>query len=96
MIDSPTCIVLLGSNKNRVRSTSRCRCRCNCLGASARVGASISKVSLLATGIALSFRLHEVLSTLGPLNIMISSSMSLEIVGELNDLTLQSRKPLSS
>jgi hypothetical protein len=29
MVDSPTNIVLLGSNKNRVGSTGRGRCSCN-------------------------------------------------------------------
>jgi hypothetical protein len=64
MVDSPTCIVLLGSNRNRV-----------------------GKMTLLATGIALLFRLHWVLSSMSPLNILIHSSRSLEIVGVLNDLT---------
>jgi hypothetical protein len=46
-----------------------------------RVGALVGIVSLLATGISLLFRQHQVLSSLGPLNILIPSSMSLEIVG---------------
>jgi hypothetical protein len=87
-----TSIVLLGSNRNRVGST----CRCSCLGTSAWVGALIGKMTLLATGIALSFRLHWVLSAIGPLNILIPSSRSLEIVGALNNLTLRGREPLSS
>jgi hypothetical protein len=40
--------------------------------------------------------LHWVLSSLGPLNILTSFSRSLEIVGALNDLMLQSRESLSS
>jgi hypothetical protein len=96
MVDSPASIVLLDSNRNRVGSTCRCRCRCSCLGMSARVGALVGKMSLLAIDIALPFRLHWVLSSLGPLNILISSSRSLEIVGALNDLVLQSRESLSS
>jgi hypothetical protein len=62
---------------------------------SAGVGALVCKISLLTIGIALPFRLHWVLSSLGPLNILISSNRGLEIVGALNDLTLQSRKHLS-
>jgi hypothetical protein len=85
MVDSPMYIVLFGSNRNKVGSTGRCRCRCSCLGMSAWVGSLVGKMPLLTTGIALSFKLHWVLSSLGPLNILISSSRSLEIVGELND-----------
>jgi hypothetical protein len=29
MVDSPTAVVLLGSNRNRVGSTGRNRCSCN-------------------------------------------------------------------
>jgi hypothetical protein len=96
MVDSPTCIVLLGSNRNRVGSTGRCRCRCSCLGMSVQVGALVGKMTLLATSIALSFRLHWVQSSLSSLNILIPSSKSLEIVGALNHLTLLSRESLSS
>jgi hypothetical protein len=94
MVDSPRCIVLLGSNRNGVGSMSRCKCRCNCLGMSAWVGALVGNVSLLATTIAPLFRLHWVLSSLGPLNILISISRTLETVGVLNDLMLWNRKPL--
>jgi hypothetical protein len=96
VVDSPTSIVLLDSNRNRVGSTGRCKCRCNCLGTSARIEALVGKMAFLATGIALLFRLHWVLSSLGPLNILISNSKSLEIVGVLNHLTLLGRKSLSS
>jgi hypothetical protein len=40
--------------------------------------------------------LYWVLSSLGPLNILTSFNRSLEIVGALNDLMLQSRESLSS
>jgi hypothetical protein len=55
---------------------------------SAQVGALVEKMSLLSTCIAVPFRLRWVLSSLGPLNILSSSSRSLEIVGALNHLTL--------
>jgi hypothetical protein len=61
-----------------------------------RVGVLVGKVSLLAIGISLLFRLHQVLSSLGPLNILIPSSRSLEIVGVLNHLTMWGRESLSS
>jgi hypothetical protein len=44
----------------------------------------------------LSHRRQLVLSSLGPLNILISSSRDLEIVGVLNHLTLWGRKSLSN
>jgi hypothetical protein len=52
MVDSPTCIVLLGSNRNRVESMGRCRCRL-LRRVSAQIGALIGKMTLLTTGIAL-------------------------------------------
>jgi hypothetical protein len=60
----------------------------HCLRTSAWVGALVGKVSLLTTDITFSFRLHQVLSSLGPLNILIFSRRSLEIIGALNNMTL--------
>jgi hypothetical protein len=97
MVDSSTSIVLLGSNRNRVGSTGRCRCSCSSLiGTWARIQASIGKMTILSTSIALSFSLHWVLRSQGPLNILTSTSRSLEIVWALNHLTLQGRESLSS
>jgi hypothetical protein len=45
MIDSPTGIVLLGSNRNRVASMGRGRCSyCRLTDTSARIGASIGVI----------------------------------------------------
>jgi hypothetical protein len=88
MVNSPTSIVLLGSNRNRIGSTGRGRCRSSCLGTSARIGVLVGKMTFLTIGIALPFGLQWVLSSLGPLNILISSSRDLDIVGVLNHLTL--------
>jgi hypothetical protein len=50
MIDSPTGVVLLGSNRNRVGSTGRGRCSYNNLiDMSARIRASIGVMSLFTT-----------------------------------------------
>jgi hypothetical protein len=87
MVDNPTCIVLLSSNRNRVGSTGRCRCRCSCLTrASTWIGALVGIVTSFYISIALPFSQHWVLSTLGPLNILTSSSRSLEIVGGAESL----------
>jgi hypothetical protein len=92
MVDSPMSIVLPSSNRNRVDSTGRGRCSCSeLIRALAWIGASIGKMTFLSTSIAV-----WVLSRLGPLNILISSSRSFEIVGVLNDLMLQSRESFSS
>jgi hypothetical protein len=90
MIDSPTGIVLLSSNRNGVDSTGRDRCSCSGLiSMSARIGASVGVMSLFTTVVAPTI-------SLGPLNTLIPSSRSLEIVGALNHLTLQGRESLSS
>jgi hypothetical protein len=53
MIDSPTGVVLLGSNRNRVGSMGRGRCSYSRLiDTSARIGASIAIMSLFTTVIA--------------------------------------------
>jgi hypothetical protein len=85
MVDSPMSIVMLGSNRNRVGSMSGCRCRCSCLRrAGTWIGALVGIVTSFSTSIALNFTRCWVLSSLGPLNILISSSMGLEIVVALN------------
>jgi hypothetical protein len=97
MIDSPSGVVLLGSNRNRVGSMGRDRCSYSRLiGTSVRIGASIGVMSLFTTIVAHTIRLLWVLGSLGPLNTMIPSSRSLNIVGALNHLMLQDRESLSS
>jgi hypothetical protein len=97
MIDSPTGVVLLGSNKNRSGSTGRGRCSYSRLiDTSAQIGASIGVMSLFTTVIAPTVSLLRVLGSLGSLNTLIPSSMSLEVVGALNHLTLWGRESLSS
>jgi hypothetical protein len=97
MIDSPMGIVLLGSNRNRVGSTGRGRCSYSGLiGMSARIRASVGVISLFTTVVAPTISLLWVLGSLGPLNTLISSSRSLEIVGALNPLTLRGKESLSS
>jgi hypothetical protein len=99
MVDSPMSIVLPSSNRNRVGSRGRGRGRCSCsrlIQVWAQNGAPIGKMTFLYTSIALPFSLHWILSSLSPLNILISSSKSLEIVGALSDLTLWSRESLSN
>jgi hypothetical protein len=97
MIDSPTGIVLLGNNRNRVGSTGRGRCSYSRLiDMSAWIGASIGVMSLFTTVIAPTVNLLWVLGSLGSLNTLIPSSRSLEVVGVLNHLTLWGRESLSS
>jgi hypothetical protein len=97
MINSPTDVVLLGSNMNRVGSMGRGRCSYSRLiDTSAQIAASIGVMSLFTTVIAPTVSLLQVLGSLGPLNTLIPSNRSLEIVGVLNHLTLQGRESLSS
>jgi hypothetical protein len=97
MIDSPTGVVLLGSNRNRVGSTGRDMCSYSRLiGMSARIGASIGVMSLFTIVVAPTISLLWVLGSLGPLNTLIPSRRSLEIVGALNHLMLWGRESLSS
>jgi hypothetical protein len=97
MIDSPTGIVLLGSNRNRVGSTGRGRCSYSRLiDMSAWIGASIGVMSLFTTVMAPTISLLRVLGSLDSLNTLIPSSRSLEVVGALNHLTLWGREALSS
>jgi hypothetical protein len=97
MIDSPTGVVLLGSNKNRVGFMGRGRCSCSRLiSMSAWIGASVGVMSLFTTVVAPTISLQRVLGSLGPLNTLIPSSRSLGIVGARNHLTLRGRESLSS
>jgi hypothetical protein len=97
MIDSPTGIVLLGSNRNRVGSTGRGRCSYSRLiDMSVRIGTSIGVISLFTIVIAPTVSLLRVLGSLGSLNTLIPSSRSLEVVGALNHLTLWGRESMSS
>jgi hypothetical protein len=97
IVDSLTSIVLLGTNRNRVGSTSRGRCSSSSLiNMGAWIGASVGIMSLFSTVIAPTISLQWVLGSLGPLNTLIPSSRSLEIVAALNHMTLWGRKSLSS
>jgi hypothetical protein len=97
MIDSPTSVVLLGINRNRVGSIGRGRCSYNGLiDMSARIGTSIGVMVLFTRVIAPMISLLRVLGSLGSLNTLIPSSWSLEVVGALNHLTLWGRESLSS
>jgi hypothetical protein len=97
MIDSPTGVVLLGSNRNKVGSTGRGRCSYSGLiGMSTQIGASVGIMSLFTTIAAPTISLLRVLGSLGPLNTLIPSSRILEIVGAMNHLTLRGRESLSS
>jgi hypothetical protein len=97
MIDSPTGVVLLGSNRNRVGSTGRGRCSYSRLtDMSAWIGASIGVMLLFTTAIAPTVSLLRVLGNLGSLNTLIPSSKSLEVVGALNQQMLRGRESLSS
>jgi hypothetical protein len=97
MIDSPTGVVLLGSNRNRIGSMGRGRCcYSRLIDTSAWIGASIGVMSLFTTTIAPTVSLLQVSGSLGSLNTLIPSSRSLVVVGALNYLTLQGRQSLSS
>jgi hypothetical protein len=97
MVDSPMSIVLVGSNRNRVGSNSGGRCSsCHLIGTGVWIGASVGVMSPLSTVVGPTNDLQRVLGRLGPLNTLILSSRSLEIVGVLNHLTLWGRESLSS
>jgi hypothetical protein len=97
MIDSPTGVVLLGSDKNRVGSTGRGRCSYSRLtGMGKWIGALIGVMSMFTTAIAPTVSLLWVLGSLGSLNTLIPSSRSLKVVGSLNHLMLWGRESLSS
>jgi hypothetical protein len=82
MVDSPTSIVLLGSNRNKVGSTSGGRCSSSSLiGMGVCIGASVGIMSVVSTVITPTISLERVFGSLGPLNNLIHSSRSLEIVG---------------
>jgi hypothetical protein len=97
MIDSPTDVVLLGSNRNIVGSTDRGRCSCSRLiSTSVWIGASIGIMSIFTTIEAPMISLQYVLGSLGPLNILTFNNRSLEIIGALIHLALRCRESLSS
>jgi hypothetical protein len=97
MVDSPTSIVLLGSNRNGVGSTGRGRGSSSCLiSTGAWIETSVDIMSLLSTFVAPTISLQQVLGSLGPLSTLIPSSRSLGIVGALNHLMLWGRKSLSN
>jgi hypothetical protein len=97
MIGSLTGVVLLGSNRNRVGSTGRDKCSCSGLiSMSVPIGASVSVMTLFTTVVAPMISLQRVLGSLDPLNTLITSSRSLEIVGVLNHLMLRGIESLSS
>jgi hypothetical protein len=97
MVDSPSSVVLPGTNKYRVGSTGRGRCSCSGLiSAWAGIRASIGKMIFLSICIAFSFSLHWVLGSLGPLNILNFNSRGLKVIGALNHLALRGRESLFS
>jgi hypothetical protein len=97
MIDSPTYVVLLGSNRNRVGSMGRGRYSCSeLISTSARIGESVSVMSLLTIVVSPTINMWWVLGILDPLNTLILNSRSLEIVSVLDHLTLWGRESLSS
>jgi hypothetical protein len=97
MIDSHMGVVLHGSNRNRVGSTGRGRCSYSeLISTSARIGASVAVMSLFTTVVAPTISLLRVLGSLDPLNTLIPSSRSLEIIRAVNPLTLWGRESLSS
>jgi hypothetical protein len=86
MVDSTSSIVLVGTNRNKIGSMGWGKCRL-LKRVSAWIRALVGKMTFLTIDIALSFNRCWVLSGPGPLNILISSSRSLEIVAALNHLT---------
>jgi hypothetical protein len=97
MVDPPMSIVRLGSNQNSVGSTSGGWCSISSLiGTGVQIGSSVGIMSLVSTVVAPTICLQWVLGSLGPLNALISSGRSLEIVRALNNLTLRGGKSLSS
>jgi hypothetical protein len=89
VIDSPTGVVLLGSDRNRVGYMGRGQCSYSRLtDTGAWIWASIGIMSLFTTAIAPTVSLLRVLGSLGSLNTLIPSSRSLEVVGALNHLML--------
>jgi hypothetical protein len=97
VIDSPTGVVLLDNNRNRVGSMSMGRCSCSrMISMSAQIGASVGIMSIFTIVIAPTISLQWVLGSLDPLNTLIPSSRSLEIVGALNHMMLWGRESLSS
>jgi hypothetical protein len=97
MVDYSMSIVLLGGNRNRIASAGRGWCSCSRqISMSARIEASVGKMSLLSTVEASMISKQQILSSLGPLHILTPSSWGVEIVGALNHMTLWGRKSMSS
>jgi hypothetical protein len=97
LIDSPTGVVLLGSNRNRVGSIGRGRhSYSRLINSSAWIGTSIDVMFLFTTVIAPMISLLRVLGSLGSLNTLIPSNRGLEVAGALNHLMLRGRESLSS
>jgi hypothetical protein len=97
MVDSPISIVLLGSNRNRIGAMGRGRYTCSGLiSTSVQIGTSVGIMSLFTIVEAPTIILRQVLSSLGPLNILTPSGRGLEIVRALNNLTLCGKESLSS
>jgi hypothetical protein len=97
MIDPPTDVVLLGSNRNRVGSMGRGRrSYSRLINSSAQIGALIGVMSLFTTVITPMISVLRVLGSLGSLNTLIPSNKGLEVAGAQNHLTLQGRESLSS
>jgi hypothetical protein len=96
MADSPTNIVLLGCNRNKVGSTSGGRCSSSLISMGAWIVASVGVISLLSKVVAPTISLQWVLGSLGPLNTLFRNNRSSEIVGALNHLMMWRRKSLSS
>jgi hypothetical protein len=94
MVDSPTSIVLLDGNRNKIGSTGRGRCSYSgMISMSAWIGASVGIMSLFTTVEAHTISLRWVM---GPLNILTPNSRGLKIVGALNNLVLRDRESLFS
>jgi hypothetical protein len=94
MVDSPSGIVVVGGNRNRVGATGRSRCSCSWLiSESAWIGALVDIMSIFSIVEAPPISRQQVLGSLGPPNILIPSSRVMEIVGAQNHFALQGKNP---
>jgi hypothetical protein len=94
MVDSPSGIVMVGGNRNRVGATGRSRCSCSWLiSDSAWIGALVDIMSIFSIVEAPLISRQQVLGSLGPPNILIPSSRVMEIVGAQNHIALQGKNP---
>jgi hypothetical protein len=97
MIDLSVNIVMSSSNRNRISPTGRHRGGHSCLRrAVAWIEVLVGKVTFLPTSVAPPFTLLWVMSSLSPLNTLIPSSRSLEVIGALHHLALRGRLSLPS